>query len=90
MSKLPQITVKHRICVVCEGEEDFAYFKRLTELGVWDSTYKFDLKNAKSASNIPAMYTNIFQNNSYEAVLVLFFATQTKHRIGNIHWSKRR
>lgn len=70
MSKLPQITVKHRICVVCEGEEDFAYFKRLTELGVWDSSYKFDLKNAKSASNIPAMYTNIFQNNSYEAVLV--------------------
>lgn len=70
MSKLPQISIKHRICVVCEGEEDFAYFKRLTELGVWADAYKFDLKNAKSASNIPALYANIFQNNSYEAVLV--------------------
>lgn len=80
MSKVPQIANKHRICVVCEGEEDFAYFKRLTELGVWDNAYMFDLKNAKSASNIPAMYTNVFQNNSYEAVLVFCDTDKAPHR----------
>ena len=70
MAKLPPIGSKHKICVICEGEEDFAYFTRLTELAVWDRTYEFKQVNAKSASNIPAAYENYYQNNSYEAILV--------------------
>lgn len=70
MSKLPSINRKHKICVICEGAEDHAYFERLCKLGVWNDAYDFKLVNAKSASNIPARYQNEFQNDNYELVLI--------------------
>ena len=70
MSKLPSINRKHKICVICEGAEDRAYFERLCKLGVWNDAYDFKPINAKSASNIPARYQNEFQNDNYELVLI--------------------
>ena len=32
MSSLPPIRSKHRVCVICEGYEDYHYFKRLMDL----------------------------------------------------------
>ena len=66
MTKLPVLNKKHKVCVICEGYEEVAYFKRLLELGVWNSTYEFTPMNAKSASKIPAMFQDVFQNNRYE------------------------
>lgn len=70
MSKLPAISRKHKICVICEGNEDFLYFKRLLQLNVWDNAYDFIPINAKSASNIPARFQDAYQNNRYELILV--------------------
>lgn len=70
MARLPNIQRAYKICVICEGNEDFLYFDKLTKIAVWDKAYEFCLFNAKSASNIPAMYTDQFQNNNYEAVLI--------------------
>lgn len=70
MSKLPAISRKHKICVICEGNEDFLYFKRLLQLNVWDDAYDFIPINAKSASNIPARFQDTYQNNRYELILV--------------------
>lgn len=70
MANLPNICIRHKICVICEGYEDVAYFKRLLELQVWDNSYEFIPINAKSASNIPARYEYAYQNDRYELVLV--------------------
>ena len=70
MSSRPPVQSRHRICVICEGYEDYHYFRRLLDLNVWNSAYSFTLINVKSASNIPSRFQNEFQNNSYEIILV--------------------
>jgi len=80
VTKLPVLEKKHKICVICEGYEDVAYFNRLLELGVWNSTYEFSPMNAKSASNIPAMFQDTFQNDRYEIILVFCDTDKSPHR----------
>lgn len=80
MAKLPVINQKHRICIVCEGYEDKAYISRLLELHVWSNSYDISLKNAKSASNIFAVFQDIFQNNIYELVLVFCDTDKAPYR----------
>ena len=80
MTKLPVVDKKHKVCVICEGYEDVAYFNRLLELGVWNSTYKFTTMNAKSASNIPAMFQDRFQNDRYEIILVFCDTDKAPYR----------
>lgn len=70
MTKLPVLDRKHKVCVICEGFEDVAYFKRLIALNVWNSTYEFFPVNVKGASNIPAKFQDAYQNNRYEIILV--------------------
>ena len=81
MSALPPIRSKHRVCVICEGFEDYHYFKRLMDLNVWNSAYNFTLINVKSASNIPARFQNEYQNDRYEIILV--FCDTDKSRIAS-------
>ena len=70
MARIPSINGNHKICVICEGYEDYEYFNRLLELRVWSDSYDFHTINAKSASNIPARFQNAFQNDMYELILV--------------------
>ena len=70
MTALPSVRRKHRICVICEGYEDYHYFNRLIALNLWDTSNSFTTVNAKSASNIPARFQNEFQNDRYEIILV--------------------
>lgn len=70
MPKLPAISRKHKICVICEGNEDYEYIMRLLQLKVWDEAYDFIPINAKSASNIPARFQDAYQNDRYELILV--------------------
>ena len=70
MTRLPIIEKKHKVCVICEGFEDFYYFKRLIDLGVWSKLYEFVPINAKGASNIFARYQDAYSNDRYEIVLV--------------------
>lgn len=70
MSRIPVIDRSHKICVICEGNEDYLYFDRLLQLNVWDKAYSFVPINAKSASNIPARFQDVYQNDRYELILV--------------------
>ena len=70
MSSLPPVRSRHSVCVICEGYEDYHYFRRLIELNVWNSAYSFTPINVKSASNIPARFQHEFQNDRYEIILV--------------------
>lgn len=34
-NKLPQIFAGSKICIICEGDEEFEYLERLISLDVW-------------------------------------------------------
>ncbi len=80
MPKIPPIDKKHKICVICEGYEDYYYFDRLLQLNVWNNNYKFFLINAKSASNIPARFQDAYQNNIYELILIFCDTDKAPYR----------
>lgn len=80
MSCRPPVRSGHRVCVICEGYEDYYYFKRLMDLKVWDSAYSFTPINVKSASNIPARFQNEFQNDRYEIILVFCDTDKAPYR----------
>lgn len=69
-NKLPKILDKHKVCIICEGNEEYKYLKRLKELKVWNEKYDISLVNAEGNGNIPARYQDRYQNGSYEIVLV--------------------
>ena len=70
MFRLPQIDHRHKVCVICEGDEEFAYFKRLKELAIWNEIYDFVPQNAHGESKIASMYASIYQNDNYEIVII--------------------
>ena len=69
-NKLPQIFMGSKICIICEGDEEFEYLERLISLDVWSKKYCFQLENAEGNGNIPARYQDKFQNGSYDLVLI--------------------
>ncbi|QFJ55010.1 hypothetical protein [Pseudobutyrivibrio xylanivorans] len=75
--RLPIISNKHKICIICEGNEEYKYLERLNELEVWNPIYDVSLVNAAGNGNIPARYQDRYQNGSYEVVLV-FCDTEKK------------
>ncbi len=75
--RLPIISNKHKVCIICEGNEEYKYLERLNELEVWNPIYDVSLVNAEGNGNIPARYQDRYQNGSYEAVLV-FCDTEKK------------
>lgn len=80
MARLPSGLNKHKICVICEGFEDDAYFRRLMELSVWNENYEFFPINAKSASNIFARYQDAYSNDKFEIVLIFCDTDKAPHR----------
>lgn len=76
-SRLPAFLDKDKICIICEGDEEFDYLSRLKDLGVWNEKYEISLDNADGNGNIPARYQDRYQNGSYEMVLV-FCDTEKK------------
>jgi len=76
-NKLPIFSDKHKICVICEGNEEYAYLERLRGLNVWNAQYEVLLDNAGGNGNIPARYQDRYQNGAYELLLV-FCDTEKK------------
>ena len=66
----PSLYNKHRVCIICEGNEEYKYIDRLKELKVWNEQYEVSLVNAEGNGNIPARYQDRYQNGAYEAVLI--------------------
>ena len=87
-SRLPAFLDKDKICIICEGDEEFDYLSRLKDLGVWNEKYEISLDNADGNGNIPARYQDRYQNGSYEMVLV--FCDTEKNRMSNTKTLKER
>lgn len=74
---MPAFLNKCRVCIICEGDEEFDYLKRLNDIGVWNNIYKVTLDNAGGNGNIPARYQDRYQNGSYDIILI-FCDTEKK------------
>jgi len=60
-----------RICIICEGDEEKDYMNALINKNVFSNKYYFvEPINAKSINNIFNRYTDKYQSNSYDLVLV--------------------
>lgn len=81
-NRLPDFLNKYKVCIICEGDEEFDYLTRLNELKVWNDQYAVDLDNADGNGNIPARYhTGI---RMVLMILYLFFVTQIKSHTNSI------
>lgn len=69
-NRLPKITFLEKVCIICEGPEEYEYLDRLKQLKVWNPIYQVDLENADGNGNIPARYQDKYQNGDYDVVLV--------------------
>ena len=81
MSNRPNFIRNNRkkICLICEGFEEYDYISRLLKLGVWSESYDFTLVNAESNGNISARYQDSYQNDSYDIVLALCDTDRSPH-----------
>ena len=70
---------KKKICLICEGHEEYDYISRLLSLGVWSDVYDFELVNAESNGNISARYQDRYQSDSYDIVLVFCDTDRKPH-----------
>lgn len=60
-----------KICIICEGDEERDYIKALLNKNVFSTKYSFtEPINAKSINNIFNRYTDRYQSNSYDLVLI--------------------
>lgn len=76
-NRLPVFSDRRKICIICEGNEEYAYLDQLKSLHVWNEQYEISLDNAGGNGNIPARYQDRYQNGSYELVLI-FCDTEKK------------
>lgn len=45
-NRLPVFSDKHKICIICEGNEEYAYLDKIKSLNVWNDQYAIFLDNA--------------------------------------------
>lgn len=84
---------RHKICIICEGNEEYDYLNKLKSLAVWNKSYGIYLDNAGGNGSIPAKYQDAYHNDTYDLVLV-FCDTEKKpyeqydeikNKINNFH-----
>lgn len=76
-NRLPVFSSKRKVCIICEGNEEYEYIDRLKKLNVWNGIYEITLINAGGNGNIPARYQDRYQNGSDEIILI-FCDTEKK------------
>lgn len=69
-NKLPSIKSQTKICIICEGDEEYEYLERLKSLEMWNAKYDIVLENADGNGNVPARYQDKYQNGAFDLVLM--------------------
>lgn len=72
-NKLPKFIDKYKICIICEGNEEYEYLKRLKELKVWNENYvdmcrrvnMLDSDDSVGGSSNFGKFIHNFENNDY-------------------------
>jgi hypothetical protein len=71
---------RRKICLICEGFEEYDYISRLLTIGVWSDTYDFELVNAESNGNLSARYQDRYQSDEYDIVLLFCDTDRAPHK----------
>jgi len=66
--RLPKITHASKICIICEGDEEYDYLKSLIKLNVWNRQFDIELINSHGNGNVSARYQDAYQNNMYDMI----------------------
>ena len=69
-NRIPILNNHKKICIICEGDEEYDYIIRLSSLDVWDARYDIKAVNARGNGNIPARYQYCYQAGAYDAIFV--------------------
>lgn len=77
MDKYRSYYNKIKVCIICEGYEEYEYFDRLIKLNIFNKVYDINLVNAKGNGNIFARYQDIYQQNKYHLIFI-FCDTEKK------------
>ena len=75
-NKLPKFLDNHKICIICEGNEEYEYLKRLKDLKVWNEQYE-DIKRK----------INEFHGVDNAADEVIMFGNPCTMQIISKHWT---
>ena len=67
---LPNLNNKIKLCIVCEGHEEYDYIQTLINLNIFNNKYDIKPINAGSNSSIFPFYQDLFANQSYDLVLI--------------------
>ena len=43
INRLPVFSDKQKICIICEGNEEYAYLDKLKSMNVWNDQYEIPL-----------------------------------------------
>jgi hypothetical protein len=92
-NKKPTIPAEKKVCIICEGFEEYEYIDALINLNQWNSAYTFKLINAESNGNIPARYQDQYAKDYYDIILIFCDTDQKpfedydtiKSKINKIH-----
>ena len=74
-NKLPKFLDNHKICIICEGNEEYEYLNRLKNLKVWNEQY--DIKRK----------INVFHGVDSAANEVIIFGNPCTMQIISKHWT---
>ena len=96
-NRLPGLFTGSKICIICKGNEEYSYLKKIISLELWDSRYLFSLENARGEENVSACYQDKYQNGGFDLVLVFCIKVKNaneqyakiKQKINEIHGKKQ-
>lgn len=69
-NKLPRIKTNKRICIVCEGDEEYYYLKKLKQIKLFNKKLTIDLLNANGIDKVFNVYSNAYQRDNYDLVVI--------------------
>ncbi len=64
-------TQKRKVCLICEGFEEYEYILKLLSLHIWSSGYDFYPINAMCCGNIAPIYHMEYAKDKYDIILAI-------------------
>ncbi|MGY3756698.1 hypothetical protein ACWOAQ_08695 [Helcococcus kunzii] len=80
-NRIPKSLVSNskKICIICEGYEEYDYLNRLKQLNLWNKNYSVKLVNAKGIDKVFSLYQWHFQSDRYDIVLIICDTDMNPH-----------
>jgi len=68
--KFPNISTSKRVCIVCEGDEEYCYIDKLKDLKLFHHNYSVKPINAKGLTKVFDRYDKTVKNGNYDIIII--------------------